>query len=91
VQLEAIMSETAAGKPPTKGEAALPALTALDRTKWAEIREDQFSAGVNKLSLEEIESAMMVPRHPYRLSPQPSSSSLLFSSLELSDTQVYEP
>ncbi|KAJ1492143.1 hypothetical protein T484DRAFT_1771957 [Baffinella frigidus] len=40
--------------------AGLPALTALDRTKWAEVREEQFSTGVNRLSLEEIESAMMV-------------------------------
>ena len=45
----------------TSPEANLPALTALNRTRWAEIREDYFLRdGVNRLSLEELESAMFV-------------------------------
>eukprot|EP00960_Hanusia_phi_P057787 763663-Hanusia_phi.AAC.5 len=39
-------------------EANLPALTALNRTRWAEIREEHFGSGLNKLSLDEIEHAM---------------------------------
>ena len=42
----------------TDAEANLPALTAWNRTRWAEVREDHFSHGLNRLSLEEIESAM---------------------------------
>ena len=41
-------------------EARLPALTAIGRTRWAEIREDHFSGGLNKMSLDEIETAMFV-------------------------------
>ena len=40
--------------------ADVAALTALGRTRWAEIREDFFSQGINKISLNEIESAVFV-------------------------------
>eukprot|EP00293_Proteomonas_sulcata_P010653 CAMPEP_0184299254 /NCGR_PEP_ID=MMETSP1049-20130417/9893_1 /TAXON_ID=77928 /ORGANISM="Proteomonas sulcata, Strain CCMP704" /LENGTH=657 /DNA_ID=CAMNT_0026609627 /DNA_START=128 /DNA_END=2101 /DNA_ORIENTATION=+ len=43
---------------PSETEANLPALTALNRTRWAEIREEHFGEGINKLSLEEIESSI---------------------------------
>jgi len=58
-QLEYIM-ELSAGKVPNKAEAGLPALTALDRTRWAEVREEHLQIGINRLSLEEIESAIFV-------------------------------
>jgi len=46
---------------PTSPEANLPALTALPRTRWAEIREDfLLRDGINRLSLEELETSMFV-------------------------------
>jgi len=45
---------------PNSPEACLPALTALNRTRWAEIREDHFKEGLNKISLDEIENAVFV-------------------------------
>ena len=39
------------------GEEYLASLTSLERTKWAEIREKFFSDGVNKSSLQEVESS----------------------------------
>jgi len=63
-QLDFIVSAVGSVVPvpsPSSPEANLPALTALNRTRWAEIREDYFLRdGVNKLSLEELESAMFV-------------------------------
>jgi len=62
-QLDIIVASLANQEPTaqaTEAEASLPALTALERTRWAEIREDHFSTGINKLSLDEIESAMFV-------------------------------
>ncbi len=41
-------------------EAAIPALTAWNRTKWAETREMYFSEGINRASLHTIETAMFV-------------------------------
>lgn len=41
-------------------EDRLASLTALNRTKWAEIREKYFSEGINKKSLDLIESAAFV-------------------------------
>ena len=38
----------------------LASLTAATRTIWAEVREDNFSEGVNKVSLDEIEKALFV-------------------------------
>jgi carnitine O-palmitoyltransferase 1 len=38
----------------------LAALTAANRTAWAEVRENNFSEGVNKASLVEIESALFI-------------------------------
>ena len=63
-QLDFIVSavgSSVAAPSPTSPEANLPALTALNRTRWAEIREDMFIRdGVNRLSLEELETAMFV-------------------------------
>jgi carnitine O-palmitoyltransferase 1, liver isoform len=41
----------------THAEKYLASLTASNRTKWAEIRNQYFSSGVNKISLECIESS----------------------------------
>ena len=41
-------------------EASLASLTALPRTEWAEARDDFFSFGANKESLDIVESAMFV-------------------------------
>ena len=41
-------------------EAHLPALTALGRTRWAEIREGLLQVPTNKISLDEIETSMFV-------------------------------
>ena len=41
-------------------ELHLPAVTAADRTTWAEIRKTHFSAGVNRSSLEVVESAAFI-------------------------------
>lgn len=45
---------------PLHGEEFLAALTAMERTKWANAREKYFSRGVNKTSLYLIESAAFV-------------------------------
>jgi carnitine O-palmitoyltransferase 1 len=39
------------------GEEYLASLTSWDRTKWAETRNKHFSTGINKISIEEIESS----------------------------------
>jgi carnitine O-palmitoyltransferase 1 len=44
----------------SKTEKLLPSLTAWNRTKWAEVRENFFSDGINKESLDSIESAAFV-------------------------------
>jgi carnitine O-palmitoyltransferase 1 len=61
-QLDFIVSAVGRSAPsPTSPEANLPALTAINRTRWAEIREDLFLRdGLNRLSLAELESAMFV-------------------------------
>uniref|UniRef100_A0A6T8DEQ1 Choline/carnitine acyltransferase domain-containing protein n=2 Tax=Cryptomonas curvata TaxID=233186 RepID=A0A6T8DEQ1_9CRYP len=41
-------------------EANIAALTAWNRTRWAEVREDYFGEGLNRMSLEEIESSIFV-------------------------------
>jgi len=43
----------------TDSEKAIPALTGIDRSTWAKIRTQQFSSGVNKESLQIIESAIL--------------------------------
>ena len=45
---------------PIAAEAYIPALTAENRTTWANAREEFFSFGVNKISLRIIEKAMFV-------------------------------
>lgn len=45
---------------PTDGEEHLAALTAGERTLWAETRATYFSTGVNRTSLEAIEKAAFV-------------------------------
>lgn len=43
----------------TKAENHLAALTAWDRTNWAKVRDEYFSDGNNKSSLDDIETAAM--------------------------------
>uniref|UniRef100_A0A336M930 carnitine O-palmitoyltransferase n=1 Tax=Culicoides sonorensis TaxID=179676 RepID=A0A336M930_CULSO len=57
LQFENILASKAT---PLPGEEYLAALTAWNRTKWAETRETVFSRGVNKVSLYSIESAAFV-------------------------------
>mmetsp|Transcript_50100 Transcript_50100/g.120014 ORF Transcript_50100/g.120014 Transcript_50100/m.120014 type:complete len:828 (+) Transcript_50100:73-2556(+) len=60
VQLSADPNSSLAAPDPGSAEANLPALTGIDRTRWAEHREEFFGEGINKLSLDEIESAIIV-------------------------------
>jgi carnitine O-palmitoyltransferase 1 len=46
--------------PPAYGEEHLGALTAGERTSWAETRARYFSTGVNRSSLEAIEKSAFV-------------------------------
>ncbi|XP_063699683.1 carnitine O-palmitoyltransferase 1, liver isoform isoform X2 [Culicoides brevitarsis] len=57
IQFENILASKAT---PLAGEERVAALTAWNRTKWAETRETVFSKGVNKTSLYLIESAAFV-------------------------------
>ncbi|KAL7690727.1 putative acyltransferase ChoActase/COT/CPT, choline/carnitine acyltransferase [Plasmopara halstedii] len=59
-QFEWIESTALAMDPPSKSEEHLAALTAVGRIEWAKNREQFFSGGVNKRSLEMIESAIFV-------------------------------
>lgn len=45
---------------PAEGEERLAALTAGERTEWAKAREEFFSKGVNKASLDLIEKSAFV-------------------------------
>jgi len=45
---------------PSEGEEKLAALTAGERTAWAQARNDFFAKGVNKASLDLIEKAAFV-------------------------------
>lgn len=56
-QIEKILQSTETS---THAESHLASLTAWNRTKWAEARENYFATGVNKTSLEVIESAAFV-------------------------------
>lgn len=56
-QLDLIVHKNAETSQPEK---LLASLTAWHRTKWAQAREKFFSAGVNKTSLHDIESAAFV-------------------------------
>jgi len=49
-----ILDDTSA---PEKGEEKLAALTAGERTTWARARQQFFSKGMNKISLDAIEKA----------------------------------
>ena len=42
------------------GEEHLAALTAWNRSKWAEVRNSNFARGVNRISLNTVESAAFV-------------------------------
>jgi carnitine O-palmitoyltransferase 1 len=53
-QLDEIIRDST---PPAYGEEHLAALTAGERTLWADARETYFSSGVNRTSLETIEKA----------------------------------
>eukprot|EP00162_Nutomonas_longa_P006294 comp16869_c0_seq3/m.27536 comp16869_c0_seq3/g.27536 ORF comp16869_c0_seq3/g.27536 comp16869_c0_seq3/m.27536 type:complete len:855 (+) comp16869_c0_seq3:60-2624(+) len=55
-QIKFIMSDAAQG-PDRPEEARIAALTAGSRTPWAIVRETDFASGINKQSLELIESA----------------------------------
>ncbi|XP_075167500.1 carnitine O-palmitoyltransferase whd isoform X1 [Haematobia irritans] len=57
VQMEEILNSKAT---PLPGEEHLAALTAWNRSKWAEVRNTHFSRGVNRVSLHTVESAAFV-------------------------------
>ncbi|KAJ9587392.1 hypothetical protein L9F63_019093, partial [Diploptera punctata] len=57
VQLEQILSNDSA---PAKGEEKLAALTAGERSAWAQTRQEFFFKGVNRQSLDAIEKAAFV-------------------------------
>ncbi|CAF0926282.1 unnamed protein product [Adineta steineri] len=57
LQLDEIIRDTT---PPAYGEEHLAALTAGERTLWAEARETYFRSGVNRSSLEAIEKAAFI-------------------------------
>ncbi|CAI5744391.1 unnamed protein product [Peronospora destructor] len=59
-QFEWIETTALSMHPPTKAEENLAALTAAGRIEWAENREQFLSSGMNKRSLEVIESAVFV-------------------------------
>ena len=51
------------GEEAEPGVEALPALTAIGRTEWAEARNKYFQEGVNRTSMEIIEKVQIVLRH----------------------------
>ena len=55
--MDEIIRDTTA---PAFGEEHLAALTAGERTAWAEARENYFRTGINRVSLESIEKAAFV-------------------------------
>ncbi|CAF4203844.1 unnamed protein product, partial [Rotaria socialis] len=57
LQLDEIIRDST---PPAYGEEHLAALTAGERTLWAEARETYFRSGVNRFALEAIEKAAFV-------------------------------
>lgn len=70
IQIEEIIKSQAK---PVAGEEHLAALTAWNRTKWAEIRNTKFSRGVNRISLATIETAAFVlslDDEPYEFDPK---------------------
>lgn len=56
-QLQQILDDTST---PSDGEEKLAALTAGERTVWAQAREEFFAKGLNKASLDIIEKAAFV-------------------------------
>lgn len=56
-QLDEIIRDTTV---PEFGEEHLAALTAGERTSWADIRQTYFSTGINRASLDTIEKAAFV-------------------------------
>jgi carnitine O-palmitoyltransferase 1 len=59
-QFEWIEATALAMGAPTSAEENLAALTAAGRIEWAQNREQYFSSGINKRSLEVVESAVFV-------------------------------
>nr|XP_022908383.1 carnitine O-palmitoyltransferase 1, liver isoform isoform X1 [Onthophagus taurus] len=56
-QIQQVLDDTSL---PQKGEEKLAALTAGERTHWAQVRRSLFNKGVNKISLDLIEKAAFV-------------------------------
>ncbi|XP_011299301.1 carnitine O-palmitoyltransferase 1, liver isoform isoform X2 [Fopius arisanus] len=57
---------------PQKGEERLGALTAIDRTSWAQARQTHFVKGVNRISLDLIEKSaffVALDDYPYEFDP----------------------
>lgn len=72
-QLEYILNDKAE---PLPGEEKLAALTAWERTKWANTRRVYFNNGVNKQSLDIIEKAafcLTLDDHSYKYDPEDST------------------
>mmetsp|Transcript_4768 Transcript_4768/g.11175 ORF Transcript_4768/g.11175 Transcript_4768/m.11175 type:complete len:838 (-) Transcript_4768:226-2739(-) len=60
-QLDFIRASVGRALPaPLSAEANLPALTGIDRSHWAQIRETYFAEGLNRISLDVLENAIMV-------------------------------
>ncbi|CAK9299336.1 unnamed protein product [Gordionus sp. m RMFG-2023] len=81
--IEKIVEKSCQADPSTdtenyKLERALNTLTALERNEWAEIRGKYFSVGLNKKSLDTIESAILMVTIDTTL-PQPLSEPLSFT------------
>lgn len=55
--MQMILDDTSS---PAKGEEKLAALTAGNRTEWAETRQTYFFKGTNRISLDAIEKAAFV-------------------------------
>ncbi|XP_063986769.1 carnitine O-palmitoyltransferase 1, liver isoform isoform X2 [Diachasmimorpha longicaudata] len=68
-QIQYILNHNAV---PQKGEEKLAALTAINRTSWAQARQTHFVKGLNKVSLELIEKSAFVVTlddYPYEYDP----------------------
>ncbi|XP_058806028.1 carnitine O-palmitoyltransferase 1, liver isoform isoform X2 [Phymastichus coffea] len=57
IQIQSILDDKST---PYEGEEKLAALTAGERTHWAKSREEYFSKGINKVSLDTIEKAAFI-------------------------------
>lgn len=77
----------------SRSEQHLASLTAWDRTKWAQTRDKYFAAGMNKASLEIVESAafvLVLDEEPYNFSLKSSPSEYGFYGRQLLHGKGYD-